>query len=577
MRNKKGFTLIELLAVIVILAIIALIATPIILGIIEDARKGSIEASANGYIDAVEYKIARNEIKGETISDGTYDVTKLEVDLDGEKPDYGEVTIEKGKISRASLCIDGKTVELKDNKPQVTGACASLYKDSILNGADPVLKGELVPVNIGSNGTVTKADVTKEWYNYENKNWANAVILFDNQAYKVGEEIKEENIKEYYVWIPRYAYRLWNVNSNNLDNVEKPIEIVFGNKAKTTGENNGDMYLHPAFTNFDTQGIWIGKFEPSYNEETFIDSSKFLSVNPNTESATNSDNIIIKPNVRGLSNKLVSDYFTLLYNAHRNLNSHMMTNMEWGAAAYLTYSVYGRCDDDSCTEVTINSVHTGYYPESKQFEGQWEYGTTITGCAANSVSGAPIPNQKVCQNAYNTEKGVLASTTGNITGIYDMSGGNFEYAMGVLKQPDGTIFSGRNSTQNSGFKGLYGCPTCDNNTSGITENIDGLDMPDKRYYNAYTNFSTIGIDSVYNYNEGMLGDATKEVANTKTDGTSGDRGLWFNDHSHFVGTIYPWIGRGGHWCNYDGAGIFYFVRLSGTNVRYFSTRTILAF
>ena len=39
-KNKmKGFTLIELLAVIVILAVIALIATPIILGIVEDARR----------------------------------------------------------------------------------------------------------------------------------------------------------------------------------------------------------------------------------------------------------------------------------------------------------------------------------------------------------------------------------------------------------------------------------------------------------------------------------------------------------------------------------------------------------
>lgn len=43
---KKGFTLIELLAVIVILAIIALIATPIILGIINDARDSARERTA---------------------------------------------------------------------------------------------------------------------------------------------------------------------------------------------------------------------------------------------------------------------------------------------------------------------------------------------------------------------------------------------------------------------------------------------------------------------------------------------------------------------------------------------------
>ena len=48
--NKKGFTLVELLAVIVILAIIALIATPLILNVIDNAKKGAAEASANGYM-----------------------------------------------------------------------------------------------------------------------------------------------------------------------------------------------------------------------------------------------------------------------------------------------------------------------------------------------------------------------------------------------------------------------------------------------------------------------------------------------------------------------------------------------
>ena len=53
MKNK-GFTLIELLAVIVILAIIALIATPMILGVIDTAKRGSAESSALGYVESVE-------------------------------------------------------------------------------------------------------------------------------------------------------------------------------------------------------------------------------------------------------------------------------------------------------------------------------------------------------------------------------------------------------------------------------------------------------------------------------------------------------------------------------------------
>lgn len=78
MKNNKGFTLIELLAVIVILAIIALIATPTILGVVEDARKGSAESSLLGWIDAVEKQGMINELDADTTNDlvdGTYRVT----------------------------------------------------------------------------------------------------------------------------------------------------------------------------------------------------------------------------------------------------------------------------------------------------------------------------------------------------------------------------------------------------------------------------------------------------------------------------------------------------------------------
>ena len=106
--NKKGFTLIELLAVIVILAIIALIATPIILNVIETAKEGSLENSALGYFDAVEKQVMMSKINSTAtnIEPGTYTVAQLKtlgVNVKGETPkDDGVITIgDKGQVTNA--------------------------------------------------------------------------------------------------------------------------------------------------------------------------------------------------------------------------------------------------------------------------------------------------------------------------------------------------------------------------------------------------------------------------------------------------------------------------------------------
>ena len=85
MKNK-GFTLIELLAVIVILAIIALIATPIILGIINDTKEESNERSVELYATALRNGLAQYQLKNdETVLPGIYTSSALpfEVSYDG--------------------------------------------------------------------------------------------------------------------------------------------------------------------------------------------------------------------------------------------------------------------------------------------------------------------------------------------------------------------------------------------------------------------------------------------------------------------------------------------------------------
>ena len=136
MKSNKGFTLIELLAVIVILAIIALIATPIILGVIDTAKKGSAEASALAYVKALEDQIVIGQVTTETTDDITvpateataYDVDTYSevVKVKGTTPSSGSVTLgTDGEVDSACLVLeisgstynvhyDGTKAEVKD-------------------------------------------------------------------------------------------------------------------------------------------------------------------------------------------------------------------------------------------------------------------------------------------------------------------------------------------------------------------------------------------------------------------------------------------------------------------------------
>ena len=206
------------------------------------------------------------------------------------------------------------------------------------------------------------------------------------------------------------------------------------------------------------------------------------------------------------------------YGTSTNDDSHMMKNMEWGAVAYLSSSIYGRytnastCIESGC-EVWINN--------NSSF---------TTGCAGSSVSAS---SASTC-NAWNTSTGVNASTTGNIYGIYDMSGGAWEYVMGNYND---TISS-------AGFSS----------------------MPEAKYYDKYT-----GTDSNRDFTKYHLGDATKETVKTKSSGQN----AWYQDSSYSVRSSTPWVERGGYFSNGTSAGVFRFSKNDGSSNRYNSFRVVL--
>ena len=127
--KKKGFTLIELLAVIVVLAVIALIATPIVLNLVKTAKIGSAEQSVTGYVKAVENTIIKDMINNKEVSDGTYKYNSIEVDVSGKTPTNGYYILEKNTIKNAIFCVDGYTIEYKNSvSKKISDTCEVLYQ-----------------------------------------------------------------------------------------------------------------------------------------------------------------------------------------------------------------------------------------------------------------------------------------------------------------------------------------------------------------------------------------------------------------------------------------------------------------
>ena len=128
MKNKKGFTLIELLAVIVVLAIIALIATPIVMNTIKNAQKGAAERTADNYIKQVETTIAEKKLENNPLADGPYTIDdngnltrnglteSVTIDMNGTKPSRGTVKISNGGVSKEETTMTVGDYNVKYNQ-----------------------------------------------------------------------------------------------------------------------------------------------------------------------------------------------------------------------------------------------------------------------------------------------------------------------------------------------------------------------------------------------------------------------------------------------------------------------------
>ena len=343
----------------------------------------------------------------------------------------------------------------------------------------PKLGSEMIPIKWNGSTWVETTGDDPDWYDYTTsaKKWANAKTSDGSM----------------FVWIPRYSYQIASNYHNGGEGISGTINIKFLKDASnmasdgTTSWNNssgqGNWNIHPAFNyGQEVAGIWVAKFE-----------------------ASNDGGLKVVPGVASWRNITVNDIYNTCINYNTILNSHMMKNSEWGAVAYLAQSSYGKN-----SEVWINNSSS-----------------YITGSAGNSASAEEDIGTT---NDYTSSQGVQASTTGNVTGIYDMSGGLLEYTAAYVNNGDSVLID-------------YGASL----VNGVAKTKDVY------IKGANDDYATNYAATVSKY-----GDAIYETSNDGGDIDS--MSSWYNDYSIFPRRGTPLFRRGGGCHSDTGAGLFFFDR-----------------
>jgi len=494
-----------------------------------------------------------------------------------------------GQTFSKILSINGRSLSNLDtsgaNYPELLNNMIPIYYDTI-NG-------------VWKKADSTNKDANYKWFNYDEQMWANAITVKENgvntrdyylNAAK-GTIIEMNDVTTMWVWVPRYKYVVFNGNNGNVD--EQMISIFFEHGKDKTGTincvndilnvNNSShsevctdtingsiidqksTYTHPAFTfgNEELTGFWVGKFEMSTDDTSCNEDPSELNCNKTGL------NIYVKPDQPSLGYQMISTIFQnirgmeLYHNIHgfkqdsgvvlqntngfltgelandsNNFDTHMIKNMEWGAVAYLSQSKYGKKGnslyEDAYQEVYSNNYGDGVTNFKTGYSGGLPYKN-----ASSSATDTYLYNDLTIDVTGQGYRGAGASTTGNVYGVYDMSGGAEDYVMGNLANSSG------------GYNCDTGCG------SGFT--------PSSKYYDLYS--------KTENYSNTLVskfGDAGKEMVNGNT--------LWFDDEINLITTSNSWISRGYHAMALANGriGLFSLDRRDGMSNRIYTSRPVLA-
>lgn len=387
---------------------------------------------------------------------------------------------------------NSQEVLLQTKPTQIRGVSDGSWSEEKQVNTPQLLEG-MIPVYWTSEGDEIEitGNVQKQWenwYDYGQQKWANAVT-------------KDEagNITGYWVWIPRYEYAISNPGTG----AEQEISIKFIKTSQTTPDE-GYTYIHPAFTDGtknrfsngewdeEISGFWVSKYMAGFQAST---------INQDGTLANSSDTIIYSNSPYTSYN---SSYTTNAINQNLSQSGYSTMNMSYPVFKPLTYT-YNVISIGDCYTISKQVANaTNFYGLNKEktdshlvknsefgavtYLAHSTYGTNRQPVASNSknVNNASKNIYGVTGFSGTTAMGTSASSTQNMSGIFDLVGCNYEYTSAYL-------------TNESQSLSLYGSSIAlnnigEHNTSSTkyatTYQIGNTDTTIDNY-NIYKNFQTL--------------------------------------------------------------------------------------
>ena len=411
------------------------------------------------------------------------------------------------------------------------------------------------------------------------------------------------------IWVAKFEAGFATSNGNSTPNIKSTVKYTQGSvwaayaESKVTEQTSKNDKGEDVTT--------TGKFDGSIKARNWLDgeygNTETKISYPSFQGTSYSMNYVNHKEAFALCSVLNEN--NNVYGLSSDTDSHLMKNSEWGAAAYLGKSKYGLNEDDIyINNVNMNSGTASGTVADDTKDGNGKYVNPYLGVYAitgvessrdasdgsvliSSIDQVNDADKRKSANikVWNEVGGGKSSTTGNVYGIFDMSGGEWERTADYI--------TNKTTSNHTSYGNSYNAYTSatKNKKAFVTDEKGNLLNASSKYATMYAyspdekagtysgdDYTAASILN-YNYAKGLQSATNGSKVNrviygsaifeTSTEGNGNSS--WYNDCSYFPSLHAPFFIRGGSWDSGSGAGLFSFYRHVGNAAYAYGFRAVL--